>query len=67
MTQEVMTAIDDSQTVKPDELARILDVGRNTIYEGLRSGKIPAIRLGKRFVIPRAAITEWLKTAGQAS
>jgi hypothetical protein len=30
----------------------------------LRRGIIPHIRIGKRFILPRAAIAEWLRTAG---
>jgi len=46
------------------ELAAELGINRAGTYKALREGTIPAIRLGKRFVIPRAAIQEWLRTAG---
>lgn len=55
------------ETISPDDLAEKLAVGRQAVYKGLRNGTIPSIRLGKRFVIPRTAIEEWLKTAGQVS
>lgn len=45
-------------------LAAELGIGYQTCYAALRSGEIPSIRLGKRFVLPRAAIQEWLRTAG---
>jgi excisionase family DNA binding protein len=41
----------------------MLGTSRATIYAGLRSGKIPSRRIGKKFIIPRAAIEEWLKSA----
>jgi excisionase family DNA binding protein len=47
-----------------DALARELGISRQKAYTSLRTGKIPSIRLGKRFIIPRAAIAEWLRTAG---
>jgi excisionase family DNA binding protein len=47
-----------------DELAAELGLSRHSTYQHLRSGKIPSIRLGKRFIVPRAAIAEWLRTAG---
>jgi len=47
------------------ELANELGLSRASVYAALRSGAIPSIRLGKRFVLPRAAIAEWLKNAGQ--
>jgi excisionase family DNA binding protein len=54
-----------SATLSPEELARTLSVSRHGIYTGLRNGSIPSIRLGRRFVIPRAAINDWLRTAGR--
>ena len=30
----------------------------------LRRGEIPHIRVGRRFILPKAAIAEWLRTAG---
>jgi len=47
-----------------DELAEVLGVSRQSAYSGLRRGEIPSIRINKRFIIPRAAIEAWLKTAG---
>lgn len=46
-----------------DELARELGLGRLTVYTALRNGTIPSIRVGKRYVLPRAAIADWLKSA----
>ena len=47
-----------------DELARELGLGRLTVYAALRDGTIPSIRVGKRYVLPRTAIAEWLRNAG---
>lgn len=46
-----------------DELATALRVGRNKIYEMLKDGTIPAIRHGRRYVIPRTAVDAWLASA----
>jgi len=48
-----------------DALAEELGIGRQTAYAGLRDGSIPSIRIGKRFVVPKSAIAEWLKSAGR--
>jgi excisionase family DNA binding protein len=48
-----------------EELAAALGLSRGVTYRELRAGRIPAIRIGpRRFIIPRSAITEWLKSAG---
>jgi excisionase family DNA binding protein len=49
-----------------EDLARELGISRQKAYTELRAGRIPSIRLGRRFVIPRAAIAEWLRTAGDS-
>jgi excisionase family DNA binding protein len=46
-----------------EQLAQELGISRQKVYAHLRTGDIPSIRLKKRFIIPRAAIQEWLKTA----
>jgi len=43
-----------------DELATVLGISRQSTYLGLRAGAIPSIRLGKRFILPKAAIQEWM-------
>ena len=39
-----------------DEAAIILGISRSTAYECARRGQIPFIRLGRRLVVPAAAI-----------
>ncbi len=47
-----------------DELAAELQLSRSIVYRGLRDGTIPSLRVGKRFILPKAAISEWLRNAG---
>lgn len=46
------------------ELAATINLSRAKTYEALRSGVIPSIRVGRRFIIPRAAIQRWLENCG---
>jgi len=48
-----------------DELAKEIGISRQNAYTALHRGIIPSIRIGKRFILPRSAIAEWLRTAGQ--
>lgn len=57
------SALEPATCSNVGELARELGLGRLTVYTALRNGTIPSIRVGKRYVLPRAAISEWLKTA----
>lgn len=47
-----------------DALAEELGISRHAAYAALRRGTIPHIRIGRRFVLPRSAIAEWLRSAG---
>lgn len=50
-------------TVTVDEAARRLGLGRNATYEAVRKGEVPAIRIGKRWLVPTAALDRMLKGA----
>jgi len=43
------------------EAAAMLGVSRNFGYELVRQGQLPVIRLGKRLLIPRAALEKMLE------
>ena len=43
-----------------EEVAAILGVGRATAYRCANTGEIPALRLGRRLFIPRAALARML-------
>ena len=47
-------------TLTISETARLLGIGRNTAYELARTGQLPALRLGKRLLVPRAALERLL-------
>jgi excisionase family DNA binding protein len=49
--------------VKPTE-ARRYGIGQAAWYRLLHSGEIKAIRVGRRFVVPRAAFLVWYNSAG---
>jgi excisionase family DNA binding protein len=46
-------------TVK--ETAEVLGIGLNQAYEGIRSGQIPSLRIGKRIIVPRIAFEKKLE------
>ena len=47
-------------TLRVEDLMPILDIGRNTAYELVRSGKIRSIRIGRQLRIPKDAIQDYL-------
>lgn len=44
------------------EVARLLRIGRNAVYEGCARGEIPHVRVGRLLRFPRAAIMRWLSS-----
>ena len=48
-------------TLRVEELMPILDIGRNTAYELVRSGKIRGIRVGKQIRIPKEEVQRFLR------
>lgn len=50
----------ESLIYKPEDLIQLLNVGRNTVYELLRSGQIRSVKVGKCYLIPKSAVSEFL-------
>ena len=50
-----------------EEVARRLNIGRQTVYAMLERGILPGIRLGQRWLITRHAYEQWERTCGMPS
>jgi len=46
------------------EIAKRLAIGRIAVYAMLERGIIPAIRLGRRWIVTRHAFDSWERTCG---
>ena len=55
----------EKRTISVEEAGQYLGIGRSAAYEGVRSGDIPAIRIGRRWLVPVAALDRMLNQAGQ--
>ncbi|MFC1847667.1 helix-turn-helix domain-containing protein [Chloroflexota bacterium] len=47
-----------------EQAAEILGISRPTAYEAIQTGEIPHIRIGRRILVPRAALEKLLANAG---
>jgi excisionase family DNA binding protein len=47
---------DSRWTFTVEEAAKLLGVSRGSAYEAVRRGELPSIRVGKRILVPRAAL-----------
>ena len=55
---------DARRTRKPEEVGKILGIGRNQVYELIRTRELRSLSIGRKLLVPLAAIDEFL--AGQA-
>lgn len=44
------------------EAAKLLRLGRNAMYEAVRTNQVPAVRIGKRLLIPKSTIIRLLNS-----
>ena len=51
----------DRLTMTVEETAVALGISRNLAYEAVRGGRIPAIRIGRRLLVPRRALENVLQ------
>jgi excisionase family DNA binding protein len=52
-------------TYRVDEAAKLLGVSRNVAYAAVRDGSIPSLRIGRRFLVPKAALHKLLEQVGE--
>lgn len=45
-----------ARTISVEEAAQLLGISRPTAYQAVRTGDLPAIRVGKRWLIPRSRL-----------
>lgn len=43
-----------------DDAMRVMSIRRNKLYDEINAGRLDARKVGRRTVIPRAAIEAWL-------
>ena len=51
-------------TLTVEETARVLGIGRQLAYDRVKTGEIPAIRVGRRLLVPRWALEKMLREPG---
>jgi excisionase family DNA binding protein len=48
------------KTISVEEAARQLGISRSSAYEAIRSGQLPSIKIGRRVLVPVAALERLL-------
>ena len=47
-------------TLSVEETAKLLGIGRNLCYERVKTGEIPSLKIGRRLLVPKAALEKLL-------
>lgn len=55
-----LQANDERRTLSVEEAALALGIGRGLAYQLARSGQLPVLRLGRKLLVPRAALDRLL-------
>jgi excisionase family DNA binding protein len=50
--------------LRADDVAQLLGLSRWKVYEAIRLGEIPSIRVGRRLLVPTHALRTWLSESG---
>ena len=54
----------ETLTLTVEEAGVLLGLARNAAYQGVNCGQIPSIRIGRRLLVPRAALEKLMASAG---
>ena len=58
---------DQPLTLNAREAAGVLRISKSKVYELARTESFPAVRIGKRVVIPRDKLIEWMNDQAEVS
>ncbi len=53
--------------LRVEDAAHLLNVGRSTAYDLIRSGRLRSIKIGRRRLVPRDALEDLLATLQEAA
>jgi hypothetical protein len=62
-----MDPLEQKQAFSPDEFGRRNGVGRTTVFEEIRAGRLDARKVGRRTIITRQAEKAWQDSPPSAS
>jgi len=55
----------ESQTLRIEEAAKVLGIGRTAAYAAAKRGDIPVLRIGGLRLVPKPALEKMLAEAGR--
>jgi excisionase family DNA binding protein len=56
-----MSDTSERLTFSPQEVCKLLGLSRGSVYEAIRTGQIPSVKIGRRILVPRVALERLLE------
>ena len=57
--------VEDRLVFTVEEAAQLLGISRSFAYEAVRRGDVPSMRIGKRILVPKAALQRFLESSSE--
>jgi excisionase family DNA binding protein len=54
------TTLADGPLLRPEDAARLLSVKTSWVYEAVRAGRVPCLRVGRHIRFTRGMLEDWL-------
>jgi len=62
-----VAAVENRLVFTVEEAAQLLGISRSFAYEAVQDGQIPSMRIGRRILVPKAALQRLLDSAGSTT
>jgi excisionase family DNA binding protein len=59
-TESPRTTLTEGPLLRPDQAAHLLSLKKSWVYEAVRSGRVPCVRVGRHIRFTRAMLESWL-------
>ncbi|MBP3761304.1 MAG: helix-turn-helix domain-containing protein [Ruminococcus sp.] len=53
--------MENNDILKIEDVMKLLDIGKNTLYRLLKSGDINAFKIGKVWKIPKSSVDDYVR------
>ncbi len=64
MNKELFSDYDDVLSI--EDVMKMLHIGKNTVYSLLRNNEIRNLKIGKRYIIPKQSVINFITTVTES-
>ena len=58
-TKELFKDYNDVVTI--EEIMKMLHIGRSSVYELLKNGKLYSVKIGKKYIVPKQSVINFIQ------